>query len=299
MRKGEVAQFLISPEYSYGEMGCPPRIPAKATMLFEIEMLQYIDHKAADDFADFSKEEKQAAPFEQILAVINAEREAGNDFFSRKMISKAMSKYGRAIGLLENINLHSEQEEHIWKQALLKLYLNISLCCIKQTKSVRALMYCRKILDMEPNNVKALYRLGQAHNQLGEFDKARSYLVQASKVAPSNRDIVTELRRLDDHVKQYKNAERETCRRMFGNQPALPVAKTQSKPMYTREMFEDVTARLQAFIESPIRELPFPMKGMDDAEQQCIEHVCDELRLQYDYIGEDVQQVLKVSKSTR
>ena len=31
MKTGEVAKFLIKPEYAFGALGCPPRIPAAAT----------------------------------------------------------------------------------------------------------------------------------------------------------------------------------------------------------------------------------------------------------------------------
>ena len=38
MRKDEIAKFLISHEYAFGKMGCPPRIPPKATLLFEVSI---------------------------------------------------------------------------------------------------------------------------------------------------------------------------------------------------------------------------------------------------------------------
>ena len=31
MQRTELARFLIRPEYAFGEMGCPPRIPPNAT----------------------------------------------------------------------------------------------------------------------------------------------------------------------------------------------------------------------------------------------------------------------------
>lgn len=31
MRKSELARLLIKPEYAFGKMGCPPRIPPDAT----------------------------------------------------------------------------------------------------------------------------------------------------------------------------------------------------------------------------------------------------------------------------
>lgn len=59
MRKNEVAQFLISPKYAYGELGCPPRIPPNSSSFFinlnnkililvliEVEMFDFIDRKA-------------------------------------------------------------------------------------------------------------------------------------------------------------------------------------------------------------------------------------------------------------
>ena len=34
MRKSEVSQFLIHPEWAFGAMGCPPRVPGNATRMF-------------------------------------------------------------------------------------------------------------------------------------------------------------------------------------------------------------------------------------------------------------------------
>ena len=50
MRRGEVSRFLIKPEYAYGEHGAPPRIPAEATIMFEIELLSFAEHAGLDDY---------------------------------------------------------------------------------------------------------------------------------------------------------------------------------------------------------------------------------------------------------
>lgn len=31
MKKGELARFLVGPDYAFGSFGCPPRIPPNAT----------------------------------------------------------------------------------------------------------------------------------------------------------------------------------------------------------------------------------------------------------------------------
>ena len=45
MKKNEFAYFLVSHEYAYGEMGCPPRVPSKAQVLFEVELLHFHDEE--------------------------------------------------------------------------------------------------------------------------------------------------------------------------------------------------------------------------------------------------------------
>merc|ERR1719291_1386208 len=37
MKKGEVAKFTLAPEFAYGAGGSPPKIPASATLNFEVE----------------------------------------------------------------------------------------------------------------------------------------------------------------------------------------------------------------------------------------------------------------------
>mmetsp|Transcript_46290 Transcript_46290/g.91681 ORF Transcript_46290/g.91681 Transcript_46290/m.91681 type:complete len:569 (+) Transcript_46290:1-1707(+) len=39
MKKGEVAKFTLAPEFAYGEAGSPPKIPANATLVFEVELI--------------------------------------------------------------------------------------------------------------------------------------------------------------------------------------------------------------------------------------------------------------------
>jgi FK506-binding protein 4/5 len=41
MKKGERADFTLKPEYAYGEAGSPPKIPANATLCFDIELISW------------------------------------------------------------------------------------------------------------------------------------------------------------------------------------------------------------------------------------------------------------------
>ena len=67
----------------------------------------------------------------------------------------------QAVRLLEEKRLKNEQEEEKWKAVLLKLYLNQSLCSLRQGKPKLAITQCRKVIDFDQKNVKAYFRLGQ------------------------------------------------------------------------------------------------------------------------------------------
>ncbi|CAL2047860.1 CBN-FKB-6 protein [Caenorhabditis brenneri] len=41
MTKGEVAEFTIRSDYGYGDAGSPPKIPGKATLIFEVELFDW------------------------------------------------------------------------------------------------------------------------------------------------------------------------------------------------------------------------------------------------------------------
>lgn len=50
MRKGELSRFLMQPNYAFGERGCPPIIPPWATVLYEVQVFDYLDSAQVDEF---------------------------------------------------------------------------------------------------------------------------------------------------------------------------------------------------------------------------------------------------------
>ncbi len=54
MKKGEFSRFLFKPKYAYGDLGCPPHIPPLATVLYEVQVLDFLDSVQVDEFMDLS-----------------------------------------------------------------------------------------------------------------------------------------------------------------------------------------------------------------------------------------------------
>ena len=74
---------------------------------------------------------------------------------------EAYKKYRKAIYLLDNTPVNSDEDDDKMNHVKLKLYLNISQICLKQTKPKKTIFYCKLALDIDQSNVKALFRYGK------------------------------------------------------------------------------------------------------------------------------------------
>jgi len=235
MKKREKSQFIFEPDYYCGKRGCEPRVPRNTPVLFEIEVISYIEANAYDEFEVSPEEQRKKLTLPQILQICNCLRELGNDNYARKLYREASKNYRKSIYLLDNTSVKDEAEEARWKAVMLKLYLNMSAVCLKQSKPKKCIFYCKLALDFEPNNVKSLFRYGQSLRILQDFDRSRKFLVRAYNLDPSNKDIANEIQRLNDMIGKYHMLERDIYKRMFNNNSTK--LAIDSKPATTGQEF--------------------------------------------------------------
>lgn len=50
MKRGEHSRVLLQPQYAYGDLGCPPLIPAAAVVLYEVQIVDYFDSGQVEEF---------------------------------------------------------------------------------------------------------------------------------------------------------------------------------------------------------------------------------------------------------
>jgi cytochrome c-type biogenesis protein CcmH/NrfG len=72
------------------------------------------------------------------------------------------------------------------------------------------------VLEKQPNNSKALFRLGQALIGNGEWDKAKESLAKASNLEPADKAIQMELKKIKQHEEDQKKKEKQLYGKMFG-----------------------------------------------------------------------------------
>ncbi|XP_075761140.1 inactive peptidyl-prolyl cis-trans isomerase FKBP6 isoform X2 [Pelodiscus sinensis] len=222
MKKGELARFLFMPSYAYGALGCPPLIPPNATVLFEIELLDFLDSSESDRFFALTTEQQGTFPLQKVLKVANTEREFGNYLFRQKRFMDAKDRYKRASLILCRRASSGDEQCQI-DAAKLLVFLNLSFTYLKLERPVRSLTYGEKALEIDKRNAKALFRCGQACLSLTEYEKARDFLVRAQKEQPFNHDINNELKKLASCYRDYMDKEKEMCCRMFAPVSSSPV----------------------------------------------------------------------------
>ncbi|KAM9319260.1 inactive peptidyl-prolyl cis-trans isomerase FKBP6 [Gastrophryne carolinensis] len=214
MQRGELSRFLYSPFYAYGNLGCPPLIPPSSTVMFEIELLDFLDTAESDTFFGLSPHHQSTFPLEKVIEIAATERKFGNYLFKRNRFFDAKDRYKRAASYLSR-SAKSEEESRQLDAARLPVNLNLALAYMKLERPSRSLQWGEKALAINNTNVKGLFRCGQACLELREYEKAREYLLRAQRVEPFNAEINSELRRLSSYYKVHMDQQREFCLRMF------------------------------------------------------------------------------------
>lgn len=208
MEKGEVAEVVIPARLGYGDKGREPDVPPKATLHYQVELLD-----------TYPAKEESELPFQERLSIGDAKRERGNFWYSRGDYSNAAHCYRRALDFLDDMGLNlseSPADLQLLLETRLKVYNNLTATQMKMEAYEAALKSVDFVLKVQPNNVKALYRKGKILASQGNVSEAVSVLKKALKLEPDTKIIQQELSRLLVRKEKEDRAEKAMYKRMFG-----------------------------------------------------------------------------------
>lgn len=106
------------------------------------------------------------------------------------------------IPILEPSN---QDEEKTIKELKEALFSNLAACQLKLQQYQRVIENCTKSLDINPQNVKCLYRRASAYLQCRDRGSARKDIDRIYELEPSNtavKDLETKLSSLDMKANQ-------------------------------------------------------------------------------------------------
>lgn len=217
MQKNESATFELSPNYAFGKEGKSEfNIPSDANIEYDITLKSFENPKES---WNMTSEEK----LEQSEFVKNK----GTNYFKSGKYDIALKYYKKIIKYLENESDLDEEKDKLKKSLLLAGYLNTAACHLKLEDYIEARKNCDKALNMDPKNIKALFRRGQALMGVKEFEAAKTNFKSVIDLDPSNKAAQQQTAVCTVKVKQILEKEKQTYRNMFEKFAKADAKKTQ------------------------------------------------------------------------
>jgi len=205
MKQGEHALLTLLPKYAYGEKGNElKQVPANAKLQYDVELLELIKEKES---WDMNAQEK-------IDAALKRKNE-GNELFKESKFQRALKKYKKAMTFLDSETGLSDEEKGKAKELKLPLYLNLAACKLHTKEYSEVKENCKKALEIDPSNTKALLRRGKAFIELDEWDSAKQDLNKALEVDPNNVEIKKELVHLNKKIANQNAKDKKMYKGLF------------------------------------------------------------------------------------
>lgn len=165
---------------------------------------------------------------EQAIEMLESIKNAGNLFFSMKEYVDARRKYKKAVRYFnffkDQLEAKYRTDEQIQdvKEKLQPLnQLNVVVCLniaaveLKLSNAESAKNACDEVLLNDPANAKALYRRGQAHISLKNYDDALIDLELAYRSLPNDKNIQSELHKAKEIWRNYQNQQMDVYKNLF------------------------------------------------------------------------------------
>lgn len=209
MELGEKALIEADAKYAYGTLGSiDPEVPPNADLSMEVELLEATD---APDLELLSPAER--------IALAGQKRERGNYYYQRGDYAFAVNSYSIALQITESsskVDISPEEETELI-DVKVKCLNNMAASQLKLDHYEAALKSCVSALAHQPENIKALFRMGKVLALQGENAEAIRIMRKALKLEPSNKTIHAELSKLVKKHSEQKGAEQAMYKKMLGN----------------------------------------------------------------------------------
>jgi peptidylprolyl isomerase len=214
MKVGEKALLVIQPEYGYGEVGSPPKIPSNAVLHFEVELLDF--HEKMKEKWEMSSEER--------LELANKLKTEGTSLFQQQKFQDAAAKYVQAADYVVEEGVEDEDIAENDRPLFISCWSNAAMCYIKLKDWGEAIKACDHVLHISveaESNIKCLYRRGLARMHVGFLKEAKEDLMMAYKNDETNKDVRKALSQLKEEMQKAREKEKATFGGIFSKTGGL------------------------------------------------------------------------------
>ncbi|XP_052849584.1 AH receptor-interacting protein [Drosophila gunungcola] len=166
----------------------------------------------------YEKERWQMSDDEKMLATSTL-RERGNNFYKASRYAEAETCYREAVGIVEQLMLKEKPHDEEWQElAAIKtpLLLNYAQCRLIAGDFYAVIEHCNEVLNLDPRNVKALFRRAKAHAGAWNPTQARRDFLDALALDGSLKTTVSkELKAIEDQQQARNVQDRIHMQKLF------------------------------------------------------------------------------------
>merc|ERR1712179_223008 len=177
MKKKEVAQVTLKPDYGFGSTGNADKgVAPHCTLQYDITLLKF--EKAKESWQlDADQKLEQARMF----------KDKGTKHFKDGKYEIASTRYQKVVDFLEHeISLKGTSEDE--RKSLLQAgRLNLAMCYLKMSKWMEARGVCDKAIEEYDGVAKAWFRRGEAQLALNDCESAKADFEKTFQLDPENK----------------------------------------------------------------------------------------------------------------
>lgn len=205
MEKGEQSMVYLKPSYAFGNAGKEKfQIPPQAE-------LRYLVHLKSFEKAKESWEMNSEEKLEQSTIV----KERGTVYFKEGKYKQAVLQYKKIVSWLEYESSFSKEDAQRAQALRLASHLNLAMCHLKLQAFSAAIENCNKALDLDSSNEKGLFRRGEAHLAVNDFELAQADFQKVLQLYPGNRAARIQLATCQQRIRKQLAREKKLYANMF------------------------------------------------------------------------------------
>ena len=147
-------------------------------------------------------------------------RQRGNALYREGELFEAAKLYEQAVHKFADWYVEkfaTDEERKMVHAVKLPSHSNLAACSWKLGNHQHCVVHCTQVLNVEPDNAKALYRRGVCYTALSEFDDAKADLRRAAEVSPSDQAVRRALAELSARRDEFAGRQKEMARKMFSS----------------------------------------------------------------------------------
>ncbi|XP_011705680.1 PREDICTED: inactive peptidyl-prolyl cis-trans isomerase shutdown-like, partial [Wasmannia auropunctata] len=225
--------FLMHPDYAYGAMGCPPRVPPNKEVVFVVHLIDYVDDDGcAQTYQNLNEEEKRFSCVKPFVMHMFA---TAKGYCNKYNYKQAIREYRKIIDrchilgfldiailkdsnfmtyslTLEAVKLNNEAEEKEINEQLSRACTNLGICYNRENFPLKACM----ILHRVPiPSAKTHYHHGKALLTIGEYNASMTELQKALVLDPRNETIRKAIQTTNVKQREYLEIEKRLLKNCF------------------------------------------------------------------------------------